>query len=186
MSPGPASTVVAQGPVSSISALPAGVRPIAGVGAPPLWPAPSAPQAESVTPTVGGPHTTFIVLLAAAPANTPTRARSVARAHRLGRLRDLPRRQTAFDRRGRFLPGNQGVDPCLPPASQRVWPTKTIDRAGTLVFVYQVAPQQLHLRAWCPGRYQLGLQTLPNPLPPRYTTPPYTGPSGTSIYITIK
>ena len=38
---------------------------------------------------------------------------------------------------------------------------------------------------WCPGRYQLGIQTLSNPLPPRYTTPLYTGPSGTSIYFKI-
>jgi hypothetical protein len=185
--PGPASTVVTQGPVSSITALPAGVRPIAGVGAPPLWPAPSAPPAESVTPIVGGPHTTFTVLLAAAPGEHPhpgpTAWLGLTGSAGYGIYHAG---KPAFDRRGRFLPGNQGADPCLPPASQRVWPTKTIDRAGTLVFVYQVAPQQLHLRAWCPGRYQLGLQTLPNPLPPRYTTPPYTGPSGTSIYITIK
>jgi hypothetical protein len=185
--PGPASTVVAQGPVGSITALPADVRPIAGVGAPPLWPSPSVPPAEAVTPVVGGPHTVFTVLLAA---TSGEHAHSAPKAW-LGLTGSAGRGiynagKPAFDRRGIFLPGNQGVDPCLPPASLRVWSARTIDRAGTLVFVYRVAPQQLHLRAWCPGRYQLGIQTLPNPLPPRYTTPPYTGPDGTSSYIKIK
>jgi hypothetical protein len=184
---GPASTVVAQGPVGSVTALPPGVRPIPGVGAPPLWASPSAPPAESVSPMVGGVHTAFTVLLAAAPGE---HAHPAPKAW-LGLTGSAGRGiyhagKPAFDRRGIFLPGNQGVDPCLPPASLRVWPTKTIDRAGSIVFVYRVVPQQLHLRAWCPGRYQLGIQTLPNPLPPRYTTPPYTGPSGNSIYIAIK
>lgn len=62
----------------------------------------------------------------------------------------------------------------------RVLPATTIRRAGRLVFVYRVASQQFHLRAWCPGRYQLGIQTSPNPLPPHYTTPSYTGPTGTT------
>jgi hypothetical protein len=184
---GPASTVVAQGPIASITALAPGVRPIPGVGAPPLWPPPSAPPAESVSPVVGGPHSVFTVLLAATPSEdahpapkawlelTSSAGRGISHAGK-----------PAFDRRGLFLPGNQGVDPCLPPASLRVGPAKTIDRAGTLVFVYRVAPQQLGLRAWCAGRYRLGIQPFPNPLPPRYTTPPYTGPSGTSIYIKIK
>jgi hypothetical protein len=64
---GPASTVVAQGLVDSITALPTGVQPIRGVGAPPLWPSPSAPPAESVSPALGGPHSVFTVLLAATP-----------------------------------------------------------------------------------------------------------------------
>jgi hypothetical protein len=66
-----------------------------------------------------------------------------------------------------------------------VLPTTTIHRDGRLVYVYRVAPQHFHLRAWCTGRYQLGIQTFPNPLPPRYTTPPYTGPTGTSIYFEV-
>jgi hypothetical protein len=48
-----------------------------------------------------------------------------------------------------------------------------------------VGPGWFHLRTWCAGRYKLGIQTFPNPLPPRYTTPPYTGPSGTSIYFEV-
>lgn len=47
-------------------------------------------------------------------------------------------------------------------------------------------PPGFHLRAWCAGRYELGIQTFPNPLPPRYTTPPYTGPGGTSVYFTVR
>ena len=62
---GPAGTVVAQGLVDSISALPHGVRPIRGVGRPPLWPSPPAPAAESIAPAVGTPSTVFTVLVAA-------------------------------------------------------------------------------------------------------------------------
>jgi hypothetical protein len=183
---GPASTVVAQGPVGSITALPPGVRPIPGVAAPPLWPSPPVPPAESASPVVGGRHSVFTVLLAATPgehAHPAPKAWLALTGSAGGGIYHAGK--PAFDRRGIFLPGAQGVDPCLAPASLRVWPAKTIDRAGILVFVYRVAPQQLHLRAWCPGRYQLGIQAFPNPLPPRYTTPPYTGPSGTSIYIKI-
>ena len=184
--PGPASTIVVQGPVGSITAVPNGVRSIQGVGAPPLWPAPSAPPAESISPTAGGPRSVFTVLLAATagervdPAPKAWLSITGSAGHGIYHAG-----KPAYDRRGMFLPGNQGVDPCLPPTSVRVWPVKTIHRAGTLVFVYRVAPQRLHLRAWCPGRYQLGIQTLPNPLPARYTTPPYTGPSGTSAYFKV-
>jgi hypothetical protein len=92
----------------------------------------------------------------------------------------------AYNQRGMFLPGSQGVDPCLPPTSVRVWPATAIHRGGQLVYVYRMAPQSFHLRAWCPGRYSVGVQTLPNPIPPHYTTPPYTGPSGTTNYIEVR
>ncbi|MGZ4250231.1 MAG: hypothetical protein ACXVUE_18220 [Solirubrobacteraceae bacterium] len=184
--PGPASTVVAQGPVDSVAALPNGARPIRGVGAPPLWPSPSAPPAESVVPAVGEAHTVLTVLLAATPGE---HAHPAPRAW-LGITGSAGRGiyhagKRAFAPGGSFLPGNQGIDLCLPTASARVWPVRTIHRAGALVFVYQVAPRLFHLRAWCAGRYQLGIQTFPNPLPPHYTTPPYTGPSGTSVYFEI-
>ena|GEM_PF-5804243 len=180
------SRVVTQGPVTSIRALPAGARWIPGVGAPPLWPPPSAPAVETVSPSVGGPTTTLTVLLAAAPGDhahpapiawlgiTGSAGRGIYHAGK-----------PAFSRRGVFLPGNQGRDPCLPPNSVRVRPVATIHRAGRLVYVYRVAPGLFHLRAWCAGRYSLGLQTFPNPLPPGYTTPPYTGPSGTTVYFRI-
>jgi hypothetical protein len=184
--PGPASTVVAQGPVDSITALPKGVHPISGAGAPPLWPSPSAPPAESVSPTVGGPHSVFTVLLAATAGDHAHPAPKAWLGITGSAGRGIYHAGKPAFRRGIFLPGNQGLDPCLPPASLRVWPAKTIHRAGTLVFVYRVAAQQFHLGAWCAGRYQLGIQTFPNPLPPRYTTPPYTGPSGTSVYFTVR
>jgi hypothetical protein len=184
--PGPASTVVAQGPVGSITALPKGVRTIRGVGAPPLWPSPSAPPAESVSPAVDGPHSVVTVLLAATPGEhahpAPTAWLSITGSAGQGIYHAG---KQAFDHRGIFLPGNQGVDKCLPAASLRVWPATTIHRAGKLVYVYRVAPQQLYLRAWCAGRYQIGIQTSPNPLPRRYTTPPYTSPSGTSVYLQV-
>jgi hypothetical protein len=185
--PGPASTVVAQGRVDSITALPQRLRPIRGVGAPPLWPSPSAPPAESVSPTVGGPHSVFTVLLAGTPGehDHPAPKAWIGITGSAGRGIYHPGKP-AFDRRGMFLPGNQGVDRCVPPAPLRVWPARAIDRAGKLVFVYQIAPQQFHLRAWCAGRYQLGIQTFPNPLPPQYTTPPYTGPGGTSVYVEVR
>lgn len=185
--PGAASTVVVQGAVDSISALPKNVRPIPGVGAPPLWPSPPSPTIETVQPVVGGPRTVFTVLLAGVPGQRPGSAPTawfgVTGSAGYGIYHAG---KQAFNRRGVFLPGNQGVDPCLPPTDVRVWPTTTIRRAGQLVFVYRVGPQRFHLRAWCPGRYSVGFDVLPNPLPPRYTTPPYTGPSGTSTYIDVR
>ena len=184
---GPASIVVAQGPVDSITALPKGVKPILGLGAPPLWPSPPMPAIENVSPAVGRPTTVFTVLLTATPGDgahpAPTAWVGITGSAGHGIYHAG---KQAFDRNGRFLPGNQGVDPCLPATSVRAWPATTVRRAGQLVFVYRVAPQLFHLRAWCTGRYQLGIQTLPNPLPPHYTTPPYTGPSGTSIYLEVR
>lgn len=185
--PGPPSTVVAQGPVSSITALPKGVKPIRGIGAPPSWPSPPTPTIETVSPAVGGPATVFTVLLAAASGErahpAPTAWLGITGSAGYGIYHAG---KPAFDRRGAFLPGNQGIDPCLPTTSIRVWPATTIHRAGKLVYLYRIAPQRFHLSAWCPGRYQLGIQAAPNPLPPHYTTPPYTGPSGTSTYFRVK
>jgi hypothetical protein len=185
--PGPSSTVVVQGPVDSMIALPTGVSPIRGVAAPPLWPAPPAPAVETVLPRVGGPRGQFTVLLAASAGE---RAHPAPKAW-LGITGSAGQGiyhagKPAFDRSGRFLPGNQGADPCVPSTSVRVSPATTIRRAGQLVFVYRVAPQLFHMRAWCAGRYRLGIQTFPNPLPPRFTTPPYTGPSGTSVYFGVR
>lgn len=185
--PGPASKVVAQGFVHSITALPSGVRPILGVAAPPLWPSPPPPQTESVSPAVGGPHSVF-TLLAAATAHEHAHPAPTAWFGLTGSAGQgiYHAGKPAFSRNGRLLPGNQGVDQCLPATSVRVSPATTIRRAGRLVFVYRLAPQLFHLRAWCAGRYQLGIQTFPNPLSPHYTTPPYTGPSGTSVYVEVR
>jgi hypothetical protein len=160
--------------VSSITALPKGVKRIRGVGAPPLWPSPPAPAIETVSPAVGGPHTVFTVMLAATPGERPRPAPTAW----LG--------ITGSAGRGIYPGGNAGFDPCLPRASLRVWPATTTRASGKLMYVYRVGPRRFHLRTWCPGRYQLGLQVFPNPLPPRYTTPPYTGPAGTSIYFAVR
>lgn len=172
--PGPASTVVAQGPVDSITALPAGVTPIRGVGAPPLWPSPPAPTIEAVQPSVGQPRTVFTIRLAGVPsqraANAPTAWFGI----------------TGSAGYGIYRGPDHAFDPCLPQRSVRVWPTTTIRGAGGAIYVYRIGPQRFHLRAWCPGRYSVGFDALPNPLPARYTTPPYTGPSGTSTYINVR
>jgi hypothetical protein len=185
--PGKDSVIVAQGPVGSITALPRGLKPIRAVGAPPLWPSPPAPRIETVFPAVGGPRSVFTVLLGATAGERahppPTASLGITGSAGYGIYHAG---KQAFNRRGIFLPGNQGVDPCLPQTSVRVWPAITIHRAGQLVYVYRVVPQRFHLRAWCPGRYSLSIQTFPNPLPPRYTTPPYTGQSGTSTYFEVR
>jgi hypothetical protein len=127
-----------------------------------------------VSPAIGGPRSVLTVLLAAEagerahPAPTAWMGISDSGGH------------------GTFESASRSFDRCLPPNSVRVWPARTIDRAGALVFVYRVVPRQFHLRAWCPGRYQLGVQSFPNPLPPHFTTPPYTGASGTSTYFRIR
>lgn len=166
---GPDSIVVVQGPVASVTALPQGVKPIRGVGKPPLWPSPPAPAAEAVSPAVGRAGTVFTVLLAATAGEhshpAPTAWLSV----------------TGSAGRGKY----PGTDPCLPRKSVRVWPATTIRRGGRLVYVYRVGPGRLGLKSWCAGRYEVGIQAFPNPLPPLYTTPPYTGPTGTSIYFEV-
>jgi hypothetical protein len=184
--PGGASIVVAQGSVDSITALPIGAKPIEGVGAPPQWPSARAPQFEIVRPTVGGPRTAFTILVAATQgegAHPPTAWLGIQGSAGYGIYHAG---KPAYNRRGVFLPGNQGLDPCLPSTSARVSPATTIRRGGQLVYVYRIEPQSFHLRAWCPGRYSVGIQTLPNPIPPHYTTPPYTGPSGTTNYIGVR
>jgi hypothetical protein len=170
---GPASTVVAQGLVNSIFAVPPGVRPIKGVGAPPLWPSPPEPAIEKIFPAVGHANTVFTLMLAAAPGERPHPAPTAW----LG--------LTGSGGHGVFL-GSTGFDPCLPRASIRVWPATTIQRAGKLIYIYRFGPRRFHLHSWCPGRYQTGLLVLPNPLPAHYTTPPYTGSSGTSIYFEVR
>lgn len=185
--PGPGRTVLMQGPVDSITALPNGVRPIRGIGAPPLWPSPPAPPAESASPAVASPRSVLTLLVAATAGErahpAPSAWLGITGSAGFGIYHAG---KPAFSPNGKFLPGNQGLDPCLAPTSVRVSPATTIRRAGQLVFVYRVTPQLFHLRAWCAGRYQLGIQTLPNPLPPRYTTPPYTATSGTSIYVEVR
>jgi hypothetical protein len=172
--PGADSTVVVQGPVDSITSLPSGVKPIRGVGKPPLWPSPPAPTADAISPVVGRPSTVFTVLVAATAGDhahpAPTAWLSVTGSAGYG-----------------IYPGtNGGSDPCLPRTSVRIWPATTIHRAGRLVYVYRIGPGRFHFRTWCGGRYELGIQTFPNPLPPRYTTPPYTGGTGTSIYFEVR
>jgi hypothetical protein len=171
---GPPSTVVVQGVVGSITALPRGIHPIPGVSAPPLWPAPPAPPAEAVYPAVGGPRTVYTALLAAPAGDRGARAPTAW----------LGLRGSAGQ--GVYRGANRAFDRCLPTASRRVWPAATIHRAGRLVFAYRFAPRSFGLRAWCPGRYQLGIQAFPNPLPPHFTTPPYTGASGTSLYFEVR
>ena len=136
-----------------------------GVGAPPFWPSPPSRRSSRIAHG-GGPRT---CLRCCSP---PSLARGVLiprrrqwlRGHRLGRPRDLPRRETGVNRRGVFLPGNQGVDPCLPPTSVRVWPMKTIHRAGRSSSSTGLRPSAPP-RAWCPGRYRSASRRAPKPAP---------------------
>jgi hypothetical protein len=170
---GAPSTVVAQGLVNSVTALPAGVKAIRGAGAPPLWPSPPTPAMISISPAVGRPTTAFTVTLAATAGDRPRPAPTVWLGVSAGSAG-----------RGTYRGGNV-FDPCLARTSTRARPVATTRRAGKLIYVYRVRPPA-RTRTWCRGRYQLGIQVFPNPLPRRYTTPPYTGPSGTSIYFTVR
>jgi hypothetical protein len=172
---GPASSVVAQGYVDSVTALPPGVKPIRGVGKPPTWPSPPPPAMIGISPTVGGPHTVFTVTLAGNPGARSRPAPTVW----LG--------LTGSAGRGIYRgPNAAAFDPCFSQTSVRAELFRTIQRAGRLTFVYRLRPLRRHGHTWCRGRYQLGIQVFPNPIPPRYTTPPYVGPSGTSIYFAVR
>jgi hypothetical protein len=171
---GPPSVVVAQGQVDSVTALPQGVKPIRAVSDPPIWPAPPAPRMLAISPSVGRAHTVFTLALAAVPGE---------RAHR------PPTVWAGITDSGGFTirPGHKTVpDPCLVPNSLKVTPASTTHRAGTLIYLYRIAPRVFHRRSWCAGRYSLGIQVFPNPIPRHYTTPPYVGPSGDLIFFRIK
>ena len=85
--PGPASAVVAQGPVNSITALPKGIRSIRGVGAPPLWPSPGAPPAEvGLTGSRRPPHCIHGAACGHGWRTRSPRADRVAWNHRLRRV----------------------------------------------------------------------------------------------------
>ncbi len=171
---GHGSVVVVQGQVDSVTALPPGVKAITAVSQPPLWPAPPKPRMIAIAPASGGPHTVFTLALAAT---------SGERAH------PAPTVWVGIADSGgasTYRRGNNRVDPCLWPYSVRVWPVGRTRRAGALVFLYRLDPSLLHRRSWCSGRYELGLQVFPNPIPQHYTTPPYTGPGGTSTYFRVR
>lgn len=160
---GSGSLVVVQGEVASVTALPAGVKPIRAVSAPPIWPAPPPPRMIALTPTVGRPHTIFSLALAAISGERPRRAPTVS----IG------------------ITGSGGAR-CLAPYSGPVKPTRTARTPDGFTYIYRIAPSLIRRHSWCPGRYSLGIQVFPNPIPRRYTTPPYVGPSGTSIYFAVK
>lgn len=75
------------------------------------WPSPLAPQAELVSPGVGGAHSVFTVLVAAAPGEhahpAPTAWLGIIGSAGQGVYHAG---EPAFNRRGLFLPGNQGAD----------------------------------------------------------------------------
>jgi hypothetical protein len=126
---GLASTIVTQGVVGSIDALPAGVRAVPG-------PAGLRPQTIAISPRVGVPATTFTLTLAAhLPASRPGQP-------------------SAFIF---FLSGPAGArcqssvpQPLISPARQRT----TASTRQTLA-TYLITPSEARRRAWCPGRYQL-------------------------------
>ena len=142
--PGPASTIVVlgrsapsqrseRGPIDRVS-----VHRRCGQRRP--------PPAESISPTAGGPRSVFTVLLAATAGERVDPAPKAWLSDRRSAGHGIYHTGKPAWHHGMFLPGNQGVDPCLPPTSVRVWPVKTIHHAGTLVFVYRVAPQRFHLK----------------------------------------
>lgn len=171
---GPQAVVVAQGQVDSVTALPPGVKPIRAVSDPPFWPAPPPPRMIALSPMTGHAHTAFTLALEAFPGERVHRPPTVT----IG----------ISDSAGATIlhRGKTRVDPCLvlysPP---RVTPAATTRRAGTLVYLYRLGPRLFHRRSWCSGRYALSLQWTPSPIPRRYTTPPYVGPSGNSIYFRV-
>ena len=105
---------------------------------------------------------------------------------RLGRPRDLPRRETGV-RPPRDLPTGQPGGRSVPPAD--VAPGLADDDDPPRRPARLRLPRQtpaLPPAGMVPGSFPVGFDVLPNPLPPHYTTPPYTGPSGTSVYFEVR
>jgi hypothetical protein len=157
------STVVVQGEVNSVTALPARVKPIQAVSAPPIWPAPPPPRMIALSPMTGRPHTLFSLALAAV---------------RGERVHPAPTVWLGVT--------DSGGTGCVALNSARVRPARTTRNAGGLLYIYRVGPRLFRRHSWCSGRYELGIQVVPNPVPSHFTTPPYVGPAGSSIYFKVR
>ena len=109
-------TIVGQGAVGSIRALPAGVRPLPG---------PLAPETIAVSPTVGGPATTFGVTV-----------RATARGGRIP---------------GFVAVSGPGGPRC---AASLPRPVTTAPSTGAGGSTYRIGPAVIGRTNWCRGRYQ--------------------------------
>jgi hypothetical protein len=158
---GVSGTVITQGPVNSISAIPKHLTPIAE-------PRGLQPPEMAIEPRSGAPSTTFTIRLA-----TPTAA-----AHF-----DV----TPILAANMFGPTGPG---CLywfsRPSFVRIPPGIAATRAGNVTYTYQLSAGAIARLAWCPGRYQLLISPI-WPLPaPRSPGPTDQQLSHAAAYFTVR
>jgi hypothetical protein len=128
---GSAGTVLAQGMVSSLDAIPTGVAPVRS----PVAPAPTI----ALAPRTGTPTTTFTLHV---------------------RLNDIPAGAFAAPAVPAEMFGPTGPN-CASWASRppfaHLGPASITRSASAAIATYQVTPKAIGRRTWCPGRYQLML-----------------------------
>jgi hypothetical protein len=133
---GTSGTLIAQGRVSSINAIPSGTRPVRASGvaeAPPL----------RLTPATGPAHTVFTLSLPAPPGASRTQPAGVPMASVFG-------------------PTGPNCSYWVSRAPFARIPAGTVSvRDGVLTNTYTLAPSAINRSAWCPGRYQIMLSPIP-------------------------
>jgi hypothetical protein len=133
---GTSGTLVAEGPVTSINAIPAGTRPVRG-------PAVAEMRPVHVTPAIGRAHTAFTLELPAPAGASGTRSAALPNA---------------------FIFGPTGPN-CSFWASRspiaRIPPGTASLREGVLTDAYTLTPAAINRSSWCPGRYQIMLSLFP-------------------------
>ena len=158
---GVSGTVVTQGPVNSITAIPKHVTPIAE-------PRGLRPPEMAIAPRSGAPDTTFTIHLA-----TP-----IAAAH----SNVAPALEANI-----FGPTGPGCIYWMSrPSFVHIPPGTAATRAGTVTYTYQLSASAIASLAWCPGRYQLLTSPIWHSPAPRSPGPTDQQLSHAAAYFTVR
>jgi hypothetical protein len=158
---GVSGTVVAQGPVNSITAIPKHLTPIAE-------PRGLQPPEMAIAPASGAPSTTFVIHLATPTAAAHSNVAPVLEANMFG-----PTGPGCFYWMSR-------------PSFVRIPPGIAATRAGTVTYTYQLSAAAIARLAWCPGRYQLLISPIWQSPAPRSPGPTDQQLSHAAAYFTVR
>lgn len=158
---GMSGTVITQGPVNSITAIPKHLTPIAE-------PRGLQPPEMAIAPQSGAPSTTFTIRPATPTAAAHSNVAPVLEANMFG-----PTGPGCFYWMSR-------------PSFVRIPPGIAATRAGTLTYTYQLSARAIARLAWCPGRYQLLTSPIWHSPAPRSPGPTDQQLSHAAAYFTVR
>ena len=160
---GPRGTVVAQGAVGSVYALPKGIGAIRAPGGP------APPPRLAITPPTGTPTTAFKVTVAPSTDHP---------AHKAPTLDWV-------------LAGTPGAQCFAREFPQPLPPSATTRLAGRPGYLYRLRPSNIQRHKWCPGQYELNATLdyshrthIPHPGSPGMRT--FTTETGSSTYLQVR